>query len=203
MKQKYKVEVELENKQIVYKYTYATNQNQALCNIAWNLENKEGEKMFNFRKVEVETKPEEIKEEEKEVIKLVSLKNVDGEEQIKAGKYYASNMGKVYSMENDTLTELKVGNNGGNKSVSLRKNDGESTTYNISSLVYRTFNNMVFDDTNARLRLNFKDGNKDNVRLSNLEPIRKEKVKDNKKLEEALKEISKEELIEIINRVYK
>jgi len=199
MKQKYKVEVELENKQIVYKYTYATNQNQALCNIAWNLENKEGEKMFNFRKVEVETKPEKIKEEEKELIKLVSIKNEDGKEQIKAGKYYASNMGKVYSIENDTLTELKVSNNGGNKSVSLRKNDGELTTYNIASLVYRTFN----DDGSARLRLNFKDGNKDNVRLSNLEPIRKEKVKDNPKLEEALKKISKEELIEIINKIYK
>lgn len=199
MKQKYKVEVELENKQIVYRYTYATNQNQALCNIAWNLENKEGEKMFNFRKVEVETKPEEIEEEEKELIKLISIKDDNGEEQIKVGRYYVSNMGKVYAMENDTLTELKVGNNGGNKSVSLRKNGGETTTYNIASLVYRTFN----DDGNARLRLNFKDGNKDNVRLSNLEPIRKEKLKDTSKVEKILKNISKEELIEIINKIYK
>lgn len=194
MKEKYKVEVELENKQIVTRYTYAVNKNTALCNVAYNLENKEGQHNYNFIGAEVikEVMHEEIEEiVEKEIIKKIKSDDL--------GDYYVSNMGKAYSFKNDELVEMKLRRNGDRLGLTLRTKDGNTTTMNIDSLVWRTFKN----DDSKRIRLEHIDKDIDNNKLSNLKKLREEKPISTTRLENELKKLDREQLLEIINRMVK
>lgn len=164
MKEKYKAIVDINGNEEEL-YTYAIDEDTARRNITYRL-NEKGEYMFRFIKIGKEN--EEIVEEKEQEI----LKEYKG--------YYISNQGKVFSIKNDGLYEIKQSKNGDKLSVSLSK-DG-NTTYNVDSLVWRAF--VGGDD--ERIRLNHKDGNLLNNKLSNLE-------KANKKEDKIIK-ISKSEL---------
>lgn len=159
MKEKYKAIVDINGNEEEL-YTYAIDEDTARRNITYRL-NEKGEYMFRFKKLEKEN--EEIVEE-KESFEQEILKSCKG--------YYVSNMGKVYRIEKDGLYELKQKQNGGKSSVTLI-NDGKNTTYNVDSLVWRAF--VGGDD--GRIRLNHKDGNMLNNKLSNLERVEKKEDK--------------------------
>jgi DNA gyrase/topoisomerase IV subunit A len=164
MKERFKIIAEINGNEEEL-YTYAIDEETARRNITYRL-NERGDYMFRFKRVERES--EEIMEEKEQEI----LKECKG--------YYISNQGKVFSIKNDSLYEIKQSKNGDKLSVSLSK-DG-NTTYNVDSLVWRAF--VGGDD--ERIRLNHKDGNLLNNKLSNLE-------KANKKQEKIIK-ISQSEL---------
>jgi len=167
MKEKYKAIVDINGNEEEL-YTYAIDEDTARRNITYRL-NEKGEYMFRFIKLEKEN--EEIIEE-KESFEQEILKECKG--------YYISNLGKVFSIKSDGLYEIKQNKNGDKLSVSLSK-DG-NTTYNVDSLVWRAF--VGGDD--ERIRLNHKDGNLQNNKLSNLEKA--------KKKEDKIIKISKSEL---------
>lgn len=155
MKEKYKAIVEINGNEEEL-YTYAIDEDTARRNITYRL-NEKGDYMFRFKRIERESE-EVIEEKEQEI-----LKEYKG--------YYISNQGKVFSIKNDGLYEIKQGKNGDKLSVSLSK-DG-NTTYNVDSLVWRAF--VGGDD--ERIRLNHKDGNMLNNKLSNLERVEKKEEK--------------------------